>query len=141
MIVITTDIAIDEGEIHYDFVRSSGPGGQHVNRVATAVQLRFDVGRSPALSEPVRERLKRLAGKRLTADGVLVIQASRFRSQERNRKDALDRLIDLVRRASIPPQKRIRTRPTKAARERTLTQKRRRSRTKEQRRPVRGWDD
>src|SRR5438105_15176607 len=103
MIRINDHIAIDDGELEERFVRSSGPGGQNVNKLSTAVQLRFDVRRSPSLPEDVRARLERLSGRRLTRDGVLVISAQRHRTQERNRQDALDRLIDLIRRAAVPP--------------------------------------
>src|SRR3954447_10310944 len=103
MIRVTDDIALDEREIDETFVRASGPGGQNVNKLSTAVQLRFDVRRSPSLPDPVRLRLERLAGSRLTSDGVLVIVAQRHRTQERNRKDALERLIELIREAAIPP--------------------------------------
>ena len=105
------------------FIQSSGPGGQNVNKVATAVELRFDADRSPALSEPVRQRLKRLAGSRLTKDGVIVIFADRYRTQERNRADALRRLIDLIRRAAVEPKRRRATRPPAAAKERRLKDK------------------
>ena len=103
MIQVTPDIALDESELLESFVRSSGPGGQNVNKVETAVQLRFDVRRSPSLPEGVRQRLERLAGRRLTQDGVLVLTAQRFRTQERNRQDALERLLALIREAAVPP--------------------------------------
>src|ERR1700758_1578331 len=112
MIPVTANIALDEGEITESFVRASGPGGQNVNKLATAVQLRFDVRHSPSLPPDVRSRLERLAGSRLTGDGVLVITAQRHRTQARNRDDALDRLIDLIRRAAVPPRPRRPTRPT-----------------------------
>jgi ribosome-associated protein len=123
MIPITDDIAIDESEVSESFVRASGPGGQNVNKVATAVQLRFDVRRSPSLPEPVRARLGKLAGSRLTKEGVIVIFADRFRTQERNREDALSRLVTLIRRASVAPKPRRQTRPTAASKERRLKAK------------------
>ncbi len=126
MIRITDTIAIDETELKESFVRSSGPGGQNVNKLATAVQLRFDVRGSPSLSNDVAIRLMRLAGKRLTNDGVLVITAQRHRTQERNRADALDRLVALVREAATPPTPRRATKPTKASRLRRLEGKKRR---------------
>src|SRR3977135_3058511 len=110
MIRITDRISIGESELEERFIRASGPGGQNVNKLSTAVQLRFDVRRSPSLPDPVRARLERLAGRRLTRDGVIVITAQRHRTQERNRQDALDRLIELVRRAAIKP---VPRRPTK----------------------------
>src|SRR5215475_8282816 len=113
MIRITDDISLDEREIEESFVRSSGPGGQNVNKLSTAVQLRFDVRRSPSLPDDVRARLERLAGKRLTREGVIVIIAQRHRTQERNRQDALDRLIELVRAAAVRPVPRRPTKPTK----------------------------
>ncbi len=125
MVEITPDLIIQDGEIDFEFVRASGPGGQNVNKVATAVQLRFDVDGSPSLPEDVRQRLKRLAGRRLNVDGVLVIEARRYRTQERNRQDALDKLVELVRRAAHRPVKRRATRPTPASQERRLQSKRR----------------
>ena len=130
MIRVTPSIAIEEREIEESFVRASGPGGQNVNKLSTAVQLRFDVRRSPSLSPDVRARLERLAGSRLTRDGVLVIIAQRHRTQARNRADALDRLLDMIRRAAIAPAKRRPTKPTKASRERRIEGKKRRSRIK-----------
>ena len=134
MLRVTRSIAVEDDEIHMDFVRSSGPGGQNVNKVATAVQLRFDVANSPSLSDEVRSRLKRLAGRRITADGVLIIDARRYRTQQRNRQDATDRLAALIRKAAAPPKRRRKTRPTAASRQRRLEAKRHRSRTKRLRR-------
>lgn len=122
--------AIDAAEISFDYIQSSGPGGQNVNKVATAVQLRFDVRRSPSLPEDVRARLERLAGRRLSEDGVLIIEARRFRTQERNRRDAIERLVDLIRKACERPRPRKKTRPTAASRLRRLEEKRRRSEIK-----------
>ncbi len=133
MIAITADLALDEREIVETFIRASGPGGQNVNKVASAVQLRFDIGASPSLPEPLKPRLARLAGNRLTQDGVIVITAQRFRSQERNREDARARLVALIRRAAEPPKPRHRTRPSAAQRERRLAAKARRSAVKRQR--------
>jgi len=140
MIPVTADVAIDETEIHMDFVRASGPGGQNVNKVSSAVQLRFDVLNTASIPGEIRERLIRLAGKRVTTEGVLIIQASRFRTQERNRQDAVDRLVQLVRRAAEKPKRRMKTRPTLASKERQLAQKKRRGRIKKMRRIVTGDD-
>jgi ribosome-associated protein len=135
VIQITPTLALDENEIQISFVQASGPGGQNVNKVATAAQLRFDVARSPSLPPDVRERLIKLAGKSVTQDGWLVIHARRYRAQERNRQDAVDRLVQLVRRAAQPPKPRRRTRPSRAARRRRLESKRRRSEVKRRRKP------
>lgn len=120
---VTTGLTIDPSEIHESFVRAGGPGGQHVNTTSTAVQLRFDVRRSPSLPGDVRRRLERLAGSRLTRDGVLVLQAQGHRSQKRNREEALARLVALVRAAARPPVPRKPTRPTKGSKQRRLEHK------------------
>src|SRR5437764_4734212 len=134
MIRIDERIGIDERELEERFIRASGPGGQNVNKLASAVQLRFDVRGSPNLPDDVRTRLGRLAGRRLTREGVLVITAQRHRTQERNRQDALDRLIELIRRAAAAPRPRRATRPSAGARERRLQSKKRRRSIKDLRR-------
>jgi ribosome-associated protein len=131
MIPVTPSIALDEAEIQESFVRASGPGGQNVNKVSTAVELRFDAMRSPALSDAVFYRLKSLAGRRMTQEGVIVIDAQRFRSREQNRADALERLVALIREASVAPKPRRATRPTLASKKRRLQGKTIRSRVKE----------
>jgi ribosome-associated protein len=140
MIPVTAKIAIDEREIEEQFVRASGPGGQNVNKLSTAVQLRFDVRHSPSLPPDVRTRLERLAGARLTRDGVLVIIAQRHRTQGRNREDALERLLDMIRQAVVAPVKRRPTRPTKASRERRIESKKRQSSIKRLRRGKPSFD-
>jgi ribosome-associated protein len=140
MIRITDHISIVEDELEERFIRASGPGGQNVNKLNTAVQLRFDVRHSPALRDDVRARLTRLAGRRLTNDGVLVITAQRHRTQERNRQDALDRLIELIRRAAVAPKPRRPTKPTKGSKERRLQGKKQRSTVKGLRRNKPAWD-
>jgi ribosome-associated protein len=135
MIPIIGDVVLDDSMIEERFILASGPGGQNVNKVASAVQLRLDLRRLSALPESVRLRAERLAGHRLTQDGILVITARRFRTQERNRRDALDRLIALLREAAVEPTLRRRTRPSAASRERRLQQKARRADLKTKRRP------
>lgn len=130
MIRVNAQIELDEREIQEDFVRASGPGGQNVNKVSTAVQLRFDVAHSPSLPEPVRVRLMALAGHRLTQEGVLILSAERYRSQRRNRDDALERLIEMIREACEVETPRRSTRPTLASKKRRLDSKQRRGETK-----------
>ncbi len=134
MLIVTRTLRIPEAELEERFIRSSGPGGQNVNKVATAVQLRFDVRRSPFLAEDVRERLLTQEKNRITEDGVLIIEARRYRSQERNRQDARERLIKVLRRAIVPPKPRKRTRPTRASNLKRLEDKKRRGERKRQRR-------
>lgn len=140
MIRVTDSISIDESEIEESFVRSSGPGGQNVNKLSTAVQLRFDVRRSPSLPNDVAIRLMRLAGKRMTKDGVLVLIAQNHRTQERNRAEAMERLVALIQEASIRPTVRRATKPTKASKERRIEGKKRRSGIKNLRQSKPAWD-
>jgi len=136
MIKVTPSISIDENEIHEEFIRSSGPGGQNVNKVATAVQLRFDVLKSTSLPKKVRDRLKHLAGNRMTGEGVLIIVARRYRTREQNRRDALNRLIKLIRVASSKRKTRHKTKPTKESIKKRLESKRYIAKIKMMRRPI-----
>ncbi len=140
MLQVTPSIAIDDSELEERFVRASGPGGQNVNKVATAVQLRFDVARSRSIDDEVRERLTTIAGSRMTADGVLVIDARTFRTQAQNREAARERLVEFVRQAAVRPKRRRKTRPSGASKLQRLDAKRRRSSTKQRRRDVAGED-
>ena len=137
MIEITPSLHIDERELQIDFVRASGPGGQNVNKVATAAQLRFDLNAS-ALTEEVRARLRQLAGKRVTSEGMLLIEARRFRTQEQNREDAIQRFVELVRKATVKPKARRKTKPTQASKEERLKEKKRRAEIKKLRQ-VKDW--
>ncbi len=141
MIQVTPTIQIDEQELQETFIRSSGPGGQNVNKVATAVQLRFDVAQSPSLPPEVRDRLLRLGGKRVTDAGVLMIDARRFRTQERNRQDARERLVALIRKAAVRPKTRRKTRPTAGSVKRRLESKHHRARVKRTRQGPVGSED
>jgi ribosome-associated protein len=127
MIHVSASIQIPDGELAESFVRASGPGGQNVNKVASAVELRFDVAHSPSLPEPLRARLLARSDRRLTADGVLVIQANRFRDQARNREDARERLAEILRAALHVPKKRVATKPTRASKERRIASKKKRA--------------
>jgi ribosome-associated protein len=138
MLEITPTLSIDEGELEERFVRSSGPGGQNVNKVSTAVELRFDVERSPSLTEEVRTRLRSLAGSRMTADGVLLIDAREHRTQAANREEARNRLVALIRQATIRPKRRRKTKPTASSKERRIQTKKIRSSTKRDRGKVSG---
>jgi ribosome-associated protein len=140
-IIITPLLSIDEDEIQMQFIRASGPGGQNVNKVSTAVQLRFDVRHSPSLPENVRTKLMDTAGQKVTKEGVLIIDARRYRSQEKNRQDARERLVDLIQEAAVIPKKRIKTRPSLRAKKQRLETKRQRSRTKKLRRSDFNPDD
>ncbi len=141
MIRITPLISIDENEITLEFVRSSGPGGQNVNKVSTAVELRFDAARSPGLPDNVRKRLMKIAGRKVTREGILIIEARRFRTQEKNRADAIARLSALIRKAAVEPVKRRKTRPTLQSKEERIKRKKRRSMIKESRKPVKAVPD
>lgn len=141
MIRISENITISKDEIEEHFIRTSGPGGQHVNKTSSGVQLRFDVANSPSLSEGVRKRLESLAGHRLTNDGILIIEAKNKRSQSANRSDALERLIELIKDAEKPPKSRRKSRPSAGAKAKRMDDKHRRSDVKRNRGPVRGTDD
>ena len=133
MLTISRTLSLPESELVERFLRADGPGGQHVNRTESAVELRFDVARSPSLPDALRERLLARRDRRLTDDGVLVIQARRFRDQARNRDDARERLVEIIRAVLVPPKKRVATKPTRASKERRLAGKQQRGRIKQAR--------
>lgn len=141
MIKVTPDITISEDEIQIQFMRASGPGGQHVNKTSTAVQLRFDIKNSLSLPVDIRERLLQIPDRRITADGVLVITARRYRSQDQNRQDAVQRLVDLVYKSALKPRRRRKTKPSRASIKRRLEHKRRQGAKKGMRRPITKADD
>jgi len=140
MIIVTPALQLDENELQFQFKLASGPGGQNVNKVATAAELRFDAAHSPTLPDEVRERLLILAGSRMNKDGELLITARRFRSQERNRQDAIDRLVALIQKATEIPKPRLKRKPSRAAKERRVAEKRRIGEKKQARR-IAGDDD
>ncbi len=137
-LLVTNDIEIPDWELVETFIRASGPGGQNVNKVASAVQLRFHVKNSPSLPEPVKARLRTIAGRRMTREGELIIEAKRFRSQDQNREDARERLAALIERAAIPPKKRVKTRVSANQKRKRVEEKRRRSEVKAGRAKVTG---
>ncbi len=141
MIYISDSITLDENEIQLEFIRASGPGGQNVNKVSSAVQLRFNVAGCPVLSDAIRERLKKIAGRRMTTQGILIIKAQRYRSQEQNRQDAINRLVEMIQKAIVAPKHRRPTQSTAASKQRRLATKRRRSELKRRRQVVRQTGD
>ena len=141
MIHISDAIILNENEVQLDFIRASGPGGQNVNKVSSAVQLRFNVAETTAFNDPIRERLIKIAGKRMTTEGILIIKAQRYRSQEQNRQDAVDRLVKMIQKAIEAPRHRRVTRPTAASKKRRLATKRRRGDLKRRRKVVRQTGD